>query len=321
MALLCCLLRKISQNCLVMRKVLVVLFVFISFNSVAQQDALLNQYMFNKTLVNPAYTGTLESVSLVALHREQWVSMPGAPKTSSISIHAPIGYNMGVGGYIMRDEIGPLEDTKIMISYAYHLRLSSATLSLGVQFGGKFSQFNYNELNFKDCNERLNIEGNDKEFVPDANLGVYLYGANYYVGASTKQLMNNKFGLIENDGVSTYSRLDRHYYLMGGYVFPFTDNIMCRPSTLVKYVKNAKPQVDLNVSFLLNNVLWLGTSYRTGNQVALMAELNVSNQLSVGYSFDMPMTSYGVHTNGTHEVILSYNFNMYKKRRMSPRYF
>ncbi len=305
-----------------MRKILVLLFILITFSAVAQQDAILNQYMFNKTLINPAYTGTQKSISMVAVHREQWVAMPGAPQTSSFSIHSPLQYyNMGIGGYIMRDALGPIEDIRFMFSYAYYLKFPWATLSMGLQVGGKYSNFNYGKLNIKDSDDRIVAEGSDKVFLPDANLGLYLYGENFYLGASTKQLINSRYGLVEKDGVTIYSKLDRHYYFMGGYVFPLTADIMCRPSTLVKYVNNTDPQIDLNISFLLANVIWLGTSYRTGDQVAMMAELNVSDKLSLGYSFDMPLTQFGTYTHGTHEIILSYNLSLYRERRMSPRYF
>lgn len=305
-----------------MKKLLIIIFVFTTFTAFAQQDAMLNQYMFNKTIVNPAYTGTQKSMSFVAMHREQWVSMPGAPQTSSISLHGPIRkYNMGLGGYIMRDELGPIEDITMMMSYAYYLKFPTVTLSLGIQVGGKYSNFHNNKLNFKDKNEQNYYNGWDKEFIPDANVGVYLYGERFYLGASTKQLINSRRGFVENNGVSTYSKLARHYYAMGGFVFPISDNIMCRPSTLVKYVKNADPQVDMNVSFLIENFVWLGTAYRTGNQVAFLAELLLSDQLGIGYSYDMPLEKFGKYSNGTHEIILSYNFSFFKKRRYSPRYF
>ncbi len=304
-----------------MKKIIFIIFVFASTNLFAQQDAMLNQYMFNKTLINPAYTGTHKNIDLVFMHREQWVTMPGAPQTSSFSIHGPIKkLNMGIGGYILRDKLGPVDDLTIMASYSYLVKFPSVTLSMGIQVGGKYSNNSYNEFDFKDKTEEASYDATN-EFTPDANIGLYLYNKKFYVGLSTKQLVNSRKGIVERDGKSFYSELDRHYYLMGGYVFPITDKIICRPSTLVKYVKNSDPQFDYNLSFLLIKKIWVGGSYRTGNQMALMADWLINKKFSIGYAFDMPLETFGQHSNGTHEIILSYNFNFYQERHYTPRYF
>lgn len=305
-----------------MKKIILVFLVFVSVKAFAQQDALLNQYMFNKFLINPAYTGTQKSISAIAIHRNQWVSMKGAPVTNSFSLHSPISdFNMGIGGYVIDDRIGPLHDITLMGSYAYRINFQKAILSMGIQVGFKHSSMDNGKVDMYTPNDPNNIWGSEKSFIPDANLGLYLYGENYYLGASTRQLFNSRLGVLEKNGQNIYTKMDQHYYFMGGFVFPLTDNIMCRPSTLVKYVNNTDPNVDLNVSFLLNNLLWLGTSYRSGNQVAFLAELNINNQLSVGYSFDFPLSELGSYSYGTHEIMVSYNFNFYKRRQLNPRYF
>ncbi len=57
----------------------------------AQQDALFSQYMFNKLVINPAYTGTRDALSIALVGRQQWVGMDGAPKTVTFTIHSPYG--------------------------------------------------------------------------------------------------------------------------------------------------------------------------------------------------------------------------------------
>ena len=73
----------------------------------SQQDAQYTQYMYNMSVVNPAYTtGNMGVVNLGALHRTQWVGANGAPKSSNIFAHTPINENVEVGFSLVNDNIG-----------------------------------------------------------------------------------------------------------------------------------------------------------------------------------------------------------------------
>ena len=55
----------------------------------SQQDSQYTQYMYNTTLVNPAYAGSRETITAFLLHRNQWVGLDGAPVTNNFSINSP----------------------------------------------------------------------------------------------------------------------------------------------------------------------------------------------------------------------------------------
>ena len=57
----------------------------------AQQDAQYTQYMYNTISVNPAYAGSRGVMSILGLHRSQWVGLDGAPRTQTLSVHTPLG--------------------------------------------------------------------------------------------------------------------------------------------------------------------------------------------------------------------------------------
>jgi len=82
------------------------------FATFAQQDPQYSQYMFNQLVINPAYAGSREAISSVIDLRQQWISMPGAPTTANISVHAPLKFeSMGAGGHLVYDKIGPKTST------------------------------------------------------------------------------------------------------------------------------------------------------------------------------------------------------------------
>src|SRR6186713_308497 len=73
----------------------------------AQQQPLFTQYMFNGLVLNPAYTGSHESMTLTASGRRQWAGISGAPQTEVLSMHTPLGFSRSAaGGILMHDNIG-----------------------------------------------------------------------------------------------------------------------------------------------------------------------------------------------------------------------
>ncbi|HIC31522.1 MAG TPA: type IX secretion system membrane protein PorP/SprF, partial [Flavobacteriaceae bacterium] len=70
----------------------------------AQQLPQFTQYMFNTISINPAYAGSRETLSIVGLHRSQWVGLEGAPTTSTVSIHSPLkNEKIGLGATAIND--------------------------------------------------------------------------------------------------------------------------------------------------------------------------------------------------------------------------
>src|SRR5690554_7169462 len=88
-------------------------------NVEAQQDPHYTQYMYNMNVMNPAYAGSKENLAVGLLYRMQWVDIEDAPKTGTLSIHSPIGRNVGLGLSAVSDKIGPVEESNIYADFSY----------------------------------------------------------------------------------------------------------------------------------------------------------------------------------------------------------
>ena len=73
-----------------------------AFSGRAQQDVLTGQYLFNGTLINPAYAGASGQWETMAMQRLQWVEFDGAPNTGILSGHGAIA-NRELGSVASRD--------------------------------------------------------------------------------------------------------------------------------------------------------------------------------------------------------------------------
>src|SRR5688500_5495398 len=102
----------------------------------AQQAPMYTQYMFNTLVINPAYTGSQESMSLTCLARRQWVGLEGVPATETFSIHTPIkNRRVALGLLLIHDKIGITNQSDVKATYAYRIPLWKGKLSLGLQGG------------------------------------------------------------------------------------------------------------------------------------------------------------------------------------------
>lgn len=304
-----------------MKKLIILFVLFAGLAGFAQQDALFSQYMFNKLTVNPAYAGSREVFSADMVYRYQWVGIPGSPKTLTLGMHAPLrNEHIALGGYIYSDQIGPEVDQGALATYAFRVNLPKGKLSFGLQGGVKYYSIDWNMIYTEDPD--FVFQGNQKsKITPDANFGIYYYSNHMYAGISSKHLLQNEYGMVTVDGKKTYSKLLRHFYGMAGLAIPVSDNVIFRPSVLVKYVKNAPWQLDLNASFLFSDLIWLGMTYRTDGDIIFLTELNIGRKYRIGYSYDMNVKDLIHYNSGSHEIRLGLDLDLLKNRMYTPRYF
>jgi type IX secretion system PorP/SprF family membrane protein len=295
-----------------------------TFEVFAQQDALFSQYMFNMMLVNPAYTGSRDVLSLSSLYRKQWANVPGAPETITFSVDSPIkNEKMGVGLSVFNDKVGVVSNTGFYANYAYRIRLTNnSTLAMGASLG----LTNYRaELTGVQLSDHANaaadnaFSGNPNKILPNLGLGAYYSNDKFYVGFSLPHVLNNK---IQNDGGLT-SRQYRHSFLMAGYVFNINESFKIKPSALVKHVAGSPLQLDLNTNVWLYDKFGVGVSYRSLAAPVIMAEVQISDQFRFGYAFDYttsikPKDSFG---RTSHEFLLRYEFGYDRGKVLTPRYF
>lgn len=296
----------------------------------AQYDAMFTQYMFNEMFINPAYAGSKEAMSATLLHRQQWVSFPGRPVTTSFSLHGPIeGNKMGVGLSILNEKVGVMNRNLIYASYAYRLKFADkSTLALGLM-GGLDNQ--NNRLNtLKISNDASAVAdpqfGNSPNVVaPNFGAGLYYSAPKFYVGLSIPRMIDNKvrFG---PDGSSTIrtTKVAANlftYYLTAGYLFTLNEELKLKTTVMMKAVQNAPVQADIGANFLIKEVIWTGLSYRTGSSLSLILGYQINKQFLACYSYDYSLNKIQKYSSGSHEIVLNYLFSFTGRKVITPRYF
>ena len=286
----------------------------------AQQEAQYSQYMFNGLFINPAYAGSRDQASMNLIGRSQWTGFPGAPQSAAFSLHSPsANLRNGFGVIVSADAIGPISNTGLSAQYAYRIKLGKAhTLAFGLQGGMDYYRTNFAGLRLEDATDYSFAQQDIQRFLPNAGVGVYLNGKHGYIGAAMPRLIKNQLSPTNAD---TVAHQTRHAFGTAGLLLNLSEDVKFRPSTMLKYSQGGGASVDLNVSFLFKEKLWLGASWRSDDAFVFMAEIWPTQQLRIGYAYDLTTSALRNYSTGSHELSLGFDFAFKKGKVVSPRYF
>ena len=289
---------------------------------IAQQLPQFTQYMYNTISINPAYAGSREALSIVGLHRSQWVGFKGGPITQTLSIHTPLRNDrIGLGLSFIQDDLGPQNFSYLYGDFSYTIPVGvDARLAFGLKAG--FTGFSFDTEFRQDPNNVSDplIYGIEDRWSPNIGAGMFLHSDRWYLGLSAPRILNSDYNKSKD-----YEVLERiSYYFSGGYVFDLSKSIKLKPAFLIKATNGAPASYDLTANFLFNEKLWLGGSYRINEQTAAfggLVDFQISRQLRIGYAYEKPVSDIADYTSGTHEILLIYEFKFLSSKLKSPRYF
>jgi type IX secretion system PorP/SprF family membrane protein len=280
-------------------------------NSYAQQDPQFTQYMLNTLYYNPAYAGIPGATNFTAIHRSQWLGYTttfdgaGAPNTQVISANAPLPkLNSGAGFHVVNDNLGVVNNLEIQASFAYHIGIKNAKLSIGIRPGLYTQTMDFDKYRAVDPDDPLIASGQESQMRPDLAAGMYFRSEKYYIGASVNHLLKTKFDF----GVdSLRNALESHVYLTAGYNYDLNYDVVLKPSVLVKSDLNTY-SVEISLLAALREKLWGGVSYRQSD--AMIAMIGYSfmkdDTFKVGYAFDYIINAREAKQPTSHEFLLSY---------------
>lgn len=275
--------------------------------SAAQQDPLYSQYINNPFVLNPAYAGLTDNLSLSLSYRNQWGGYEGSPKTLNANGHLSLFNNkMGVGLMMVSDQIGSNKTNEIVAAYSYRVNVTSnKLLSFGLQAGMTNFRRDDSKLSPYDPTDPL-FQGNISEAKPTIGFGMILRSDRFFIGMSVPHLLKETVN-VEGQQISLYTQ---HFYAMGSYFFFLSDRIRFKPAALLKMVSGAPASVDLNASLIIHENYQAGLLTRNFNSYGIFLQALVKDSVRLGYVFEMP-TGSSVGTNfTTHEITLGFRMNV-----------
>ncbi|WP_397446887.1 type IX secretion system membrane protein PorP/SprF [Polaribacter sp. R77954] len=284
---------------------------FISLNSYGQQPPHYTQYLYNMQIVNPAFVGYRAELSMSVLARQQWVGVEGAPTTKTFSLNGRTRRGLGIGTTIVHDKIGLSEITNTNVDASYTIVLSqNSRLAFGLKGGLLF----YNNNLFDGITPDTEVYPSTTGSFVNVGFGGLFYTKKFYVGLSVPQLLESPQFYIEDNLNQTSLSTNPNIFLSSGVLFKLSERLLFRPSTMVRYTVNQPSSIDVNASFLYNQILETGISYRYKNSVSGLFTVILNKKYRIGYAYDHRFSVLGGNLS-SHEIVFQMDLNFKRNTR------
>ena len=294
--------------------------------SYAQSEPQYSQYMYNKLLFNPGYTGSKDAAEFNGLYRTQYVGLSEkATQTAYLGFNMPIySISSGIGLTATNDMIGYLRTTNVKIDYSYRKKFKFGSLGVGVSVGFIQTGLQGNLLRTPtggpggvDNGDPSVPKGVVNGITPDFSAGLYLNNDRYFVGVALDHIYS--ITKLKNTQID----YTRNLLVMGGYDFQAGRHFSIMPSVLVKSDLR-KVQTDLSLTMkIYNNILTgialRGYDARSLDAVILYAGVQIK-AFRLVYSYDINTSYLSGFNTGSHEISVGYDVRLLRRTKTGYYY-
>ncbi|MFY0608623.1 MAG: type IX secretion system membrane protein PorP/SprF [Cyclobacteriaceae bacterium] len=309
-----------------MKKYIIALVLLVcGFVGSAQLRALTSTYPFNGLLINPAYAGSLNVLSVVAVHREQWINVEGAPSYQALTAHSSFMSNrIGTGFQLTKDQVGVHKNISFYGSYAYKIKMSFGILAMGLQGGFDSRQSNFSDISLFTSDDPALPQSMVSRFTPNFGTGLYFANPWMYVGVSVPYILENKTFIYDETGNDvSNARESRYYYGTAGVIIPLSKSLKLAPSVLLRGQEQNRFAYDITGMVIFDGIAYAGISYRNSGDITFIGQVILNENFRVGYAYDATTSEIATETSGSHEILVNYRIKLrnYKKDPGCPVYF
>jgi type IX secretion system PorP/SprF family membrane protein len=295
------------------KRVLAIAVSFVSLTLFAQQTPQSNVYGYNKYSINPAFVGSSNCTEINFSHLNQWVKIDGAPLTSLVSVNSRIGKSFGLGGQILIDKIGMLQQISGLGTVSYGLNFGDHNIRLGVSVGYNQYRVNPSSAIAFDNQDPIVNGGLQSAGALNTEIGLAYVWKNLELAIASKQLLQtySNFGYNNLQGYG----LRRHISGLVGYRIGINDKWSVKPSVWAKGTNNGY-QFDINADVNYKDLFYGGLGYRTNVGMIARVGMNIQKLFFIGYAYETPMSNIASYSAGSHEIILG--LRLCKKVKNQP---
>lgn len=231
-----------------------------------------SQYLHNGLIINPAYAGTRGAMSSFLSYRMQWMGTSGAPVIQSLSLHTPLKNDrVALGLMAQFMQYGYTRSTGIYADYAYHIRVGNGKVSFGLKAGADISNTDYTGILLTNPGDPVFTSKDDPYILPNVGAGIYYFNDKIFAGFSIPTFLS--YRKTDNSSVELYHSVKEYDLIFtAGGLITFSQFFKFKPSVLVNYsLQETKKlsQFDINGNFILADLIWVGASWRTTEEVVV----------------------------------------------------
>lgn len=294
---------------------------FVASTAAAQFDGIYSQYMHLKQYYNPAAIGEQDKMRVLVAQRLDWIGIKNAPKTTLLSVNTAIKAgktNHAAGVQVVSDIFGIFANQQVNLQYAYRHKFEYGTLSVGANVG-ILNLICYGD-SVKMVESEYHTPANSDPAIPigtqtgigfDLGVGVYFSNAEWYAGISVLHAPGADIALGDKYGF----KIRQVMTAVGGYNIRLGNpSYKLKPSALI-YTDFVSWQAQISLLLDYKGKFWGGLAYSIQDAVSFSFGAEIINGLQLGYCYDLPASSMIRATHGSHELYVSYDFNIFMPKK------
>ena len=273
----------------------------------AQDTYNFTQFYFNPALLNSSLTGVEGRASMFISYRKQWVGVDGSPTIGNFSLQAPLPNRVNIGLNINTYKQGLINTSSVLFTGGYTLPISlTQTFRFGFSAGMASTQLDYDALDaaFKTSGDPLLTNLVKSNFQPIGNLGVSFNGITFHAGIAIPNLFQPVYLTTNSFGVPAIKPLEnllahisnRFYFNKGKFIF--------EPYVIYRFNKSLPSQLEAAGIVHLNNLLYLGASYKANYGISALAGYRINKQMALGLSYSLQNIGTNTFSNPSFEIHL-----------------
>lgn len=280
-------------------------------SAMAQQMPFSSQYYTNMMTINPALTGNSPFAQAFLSHRSQFAGLQGGPQTSYFSVDgSTTSGKIGLGLTALNDVTDILARTSVMVNYAYGIQLGKEHhLRFGLAMGIQNNRIDFQAAQVVDPTDALLFGSRQNQTVFNADFGIAYSFKRLQVGIAVPQLLTNQPTFFTNTGSNLMYSTSRHLRSTVKYEFTLNEKraIVAYPMFMIRAVKGAPIQWDINGIVDYKKWGWIGITYHSNSAISISAGVRYKS-FTAGYAHDILLGTVSNYSKRSSEFMLSYTF-------------
>ncbi|MBN1415699.1 MAG: PorP/SprF family type IX secretion system membrane protein [Bacteroidales bacterium] len=304
------------------------LLIFISSEIPAQVSPVYTKHYNYEAFVNPAITGRDKYPLVCISHKRNWLGTKHTPNTTCAGGSFRIGEfdfytptkmlnksgffsrdRMGMGGFLMLEQNGPLMQFYSSVNYAYFVPLNAnhtTELSFGLSAQLQHASVNEDMLDPNDPGDPELADLNNLPYIADGGFGVYFHTGQFHAGASVNELFHNASPLDDE----RYFSNSMDFSFQTGYKF-YLKYFDFEPSVFIAKIDKDPLYHYAQVKFFYRNYNWLALAYKSTRSVTISIGLRV-RRWHLAYGYEQSISRLSNYFSGSHEIMLGLNIGLFE---------
>jgi len=300
---------------------LFVLLIFKTSKGTSQLVSFSDHYVLYPVMLNPAFAGDRDALSIASYYSQKWLGMKGAPENLNlIADFSGLKGKLGFGFQYQNESYGVSSLNKLTSLYAYRIKMYKSELGFGLGAGFLLTQTAWSKLSAEEIGDEMFLIDSKNYFLPEFSFGIKFRHKNFYTGFSVPDLLSYAFNSEKNNYDFKADLSEFTYQLFGGNSFKLSPQFNILPSALIGYSKGNQLKYDVSLIGSFYEKIWIGVLYHSTQSVTGLVQFGISDQLLFAYSYQVNFGKISIASKGSQEFMLRYEFR-FKVNAASPLKF